>query len=148
MKALALDVGTKTIGVAVSDALLITAQGVKTIERVGARKDADQVIALLKELECDTVIIGLPINLNGTDSIQTEKVKEFRVLLENKMRSTGLSNIKIEYEDERFTTLIAERVLIEGDVSRKNRKKVIDKQAAIVILQGYLDKIRFNSLNS
>lgn len=143
MKILALDVGTKTIGVAVSDGLLLTAQGVTTIERVGTRKDADKVIALINELSCDTIVIGLPINLNGSNSVQTDKVREFKELLENKLRSTGLSNIKIEYEDERFSTLIAERVLIDADVSRKNRKKVIDKQAAVIILQGYLDKLQY-----
>ncbi len=140
-KKIALDVGDKTIGVAVSDSLLITAQGLTTIERVGIRKDADKIISLIKEHDCDTVVIGLPINLNGTNSIQTEKVYEFKSMLENKMKSTGMSDISITFQDERFSTLIAEKVLIEGDVSRKNRKKVIDKQAAIVILQSYLDKL-------
>ncbi len=141
MKKIALDVGDKTIGVAVSDSLLITAQGLTTIERVGIRKDADKIISLIREHECDTVVIGLPINLNGTSSIQTEKVYEFKSMLENKMKSTGMSDINIIFQDERFSTLIAEKVLIQGDVSRKNRKKVIDKQAAIIILQSYLDKL-------
>lgn len=142
MKLIALDVGDKTIGVALSDDLLITAQGLMTIERVGIRKDTGKVIDLIKQYNCDTVVIGLPKNLNGTDSIQTEKVYEFRTMLENKMKSTGMSHIAIEWQDERFTTLMAEKVLIEADVSRKKRKDVIDKQAAVLILQGYLDRLR------
>ena len=143
MKLIALDVGDKTIGVALSDDLLYTAQGLMTIERVGIRKDTGKVIDLVKEYKCTTVVVGLPKNLNGTDSIQTEKVYEFKTLLENKMKSTGMSDIEIIYQDERFTTLMAERVLIEADVSRKKRKDVIDKQAAVLILQGYLDRLRY-----
>lgn len=141
MKKLALDVGDKTIGVAVSDALNITAQGVTTIERVGIRKDSGKVMDYIKEFDCDTVVIGLPKKLDGTDSPQTEKVYEFRTMLENKMRSTGLKDVKIEYYDERLTTVMAEKVLIEADVSRSKRKKVIDKQAAVIILQSYLNSL-------
>ena len=142
MKIIALDVGDKTIGVALSDDLLFTGQGLMTIQRVGIRKDAGKVMDLIKEYKCDTVVVGLPKNLNGTDSIQTEKVYEFKALLENKMKSSGMSEIEIIFQDERFTTLIAEKVLIEADVSRKKRKDVIDKQAAVIILQGYLDRLR------
>jgi putative holliday junction resolvase len=142
MKIIALDVGDKTIGVALSDDLLITAQGLMTIERVGARKDAGKVMELIEEHHCDTVLVGLPMNLNGTNSIQTDKVYEFKTMLENKMKSNGMSQIRILFEDERFTTLIAEKVLIEADVSRRKRKDVIDKQAAVVILQGYLERQR------
>ena len=136
-----LDVGDKTIGIAISDPLGITAQGIMTYERIGIKKDTDKIIELIKEYDCDTVVIGLPLNLNGSDSIQTEKVREFRTKLENKLRSTGggLEKIEFQWEDERFTTVIAEGVLIAADVSRENRKKVIDKQAAIIILQSYLD---------
>lgn len=138
MKKLALDVGDKTIGVAVSDALNITAQGVTTIERVGIRKDSGKVMDYIREFGCDTVVIGLPKKLDGTDSPQTEKVYEFKTMLENKMRSSGMADVKIEFYDERLTTVMAEKVLIEADVSRGKRKKVIDKQAAVIILQGYL----------
>ena len=138
MKKLALDVGDKTIGVAVSDALNITAQGVTTIERVGIRKDSGNVMDYIREFGCDTVVIGLPKKLDGTDSPQTEKVYEFKTMLENKMRSSGMADVKIEFYDERLTTVMAEKVLIEADVSRGKRKKVIDKQAAVIILQGYL----------
>jgi len=110
MRKIGLDVGEKTIGVAVSDLLDITAQGVTTIERVGIRKD-------------------------------TTKVRDFRTMLENKLRSSGLAHVNIEWQDERFTTKLAENILIAGDVKRSDRKKVIDKQAAILILQSYLDRV-------
>ena len=140
MRIIGLDVGEKTIGVAVSDPLCITAQGVTIIERVGIRKDAGKVIDYIKEYECERVVIGLPLSLDGTDSVQTEKVRDFRVMLENKLKSLGpLSKVQIEWQDERFTTKIAEQVLINAAVSRKDRKKVIDKQAAVIILQSYLD---------
>ncbi len=139
MRKLGLDVGDKTIGVAVSDELGMIAGGVTTIERIGIRKDCDKVIALVREYDCDTVVIGLNIMLDGSDSPQTEKVYRFREMLGNKLRSTGMSHVKVCFYDERFTTKIAERVLIEGDVRRENRKKYIDKQAAVLILQGYLD---------
>ena len=142
MKKLALDVGDKTIGVAVSDALNITAQGVTTIERIGIRKDSGKVMDYIKEFDCDTVVIGLPKRLDGTDSPQTEKVYEFKTMLQNKMKSSGMSHIKIEFYDERLTTVMAEKILIEAEVSRGKRKKVIDKQAAVIILQGYLDTLK------
>ena len=139
---LALDVGDKTIGVAVSDALGITAQGITTVERVGIKKDTGKILELLKEYDCDTVILGLPLKLDGTESPQTEKVREFREKLENKLRSSGMGNILVDYYDERLTTVMAEKVLIDADVSRSRRKKVIDKQAAVLILQSYLDSNR------
>ena len=146
-KKIALDVGDKTIGVAVSDALLLTAQGVTTIERVGIRKDCGKVMDYIKEYDCDTVVIGLPKRLDGTDSPQTEKVYEFKKMLENKMRSSGMSQIAIVFQDERLTTVQAEKVLIEADLSRKRRKEVIDKQAAVLILQGYLDQLALKNKN-
>lgn len=139
MRKIGLDVGDKTIGVAISDPLNITAQGITTIERVGIRKDCGKVIDYVREYKCDTVVIGLNKKLDGTDSIQTEKVYEFKKMLENKMRSTGLAQVKIDFYDERFTTVIAERALKEAEVKRKDRKKVIDRQAAVIILQSYLD---------
>lgn len=140
MRAISLDVGDRTIGVALSDTMKMTASGLMTLERIGIRKDADKVLALVREYDCDTIVIGLPLNLNGSDSIQTEKVREFRTMLENKMRSTAMKGIEVIFEDERFTTKIAESVLIEADVSRKKRKDVIDKQAAVLILQSWLEK--------
>lgn len=139
MRKIALDVGDKTVGIALSDELGITAQGLMTLERVGIRKDTGKILDLVKEYQCDTIVIGLPKKLDGTDSIQTEKVYEFRTMLENKMRSTGMKNIEVVWQDERLTTVMAEKVLIEADVSRKKRKQVIDKQAAVLIMQSYLD---------
>jgi putative Holliday junction resolvase len=138
---LALDVGDKTIGVAVSDPLGIIAQGITTVERIGIKKDTNRIVDYVKEYECSAVVLGLPINLDGSDSVQTQKVYDFKTKLENKFRSTGLSHVKLEWQDERLTTVMAERVLIDADVSRKNRKKVIDKQAAVIILQSYLDRM-------
>ena len=141
MRKIGLDVGDKTVGIAVSDPLGFTAQGIITLERVGIRKDTTKILEMVKEYQCDTIVIGLPKKLDGTDSIQTEKVYEFKNMLENKMRSTGIKDVSIVWQDERLTTVMAERVLIEADVSRAKRKKVIDKQAAVIILQSYLDRI-------
>ncbi|MCQ2550915.1 MAG: Holliday junction resolvase RuvX [Clostridia bacterium] len=142
MRKIALDVGDKTVGVALSDELGITAQGLTTIERVGIRKDTGKVLDLIKEYNCDTVVIGLPLKLSGEDSIQTEKVREFRNMLENKMRSTGVKNVQVVWQDERLSTVEAENVLIEADVSRKKRKAVIDKQAATIIMERYLASMK------
>ena len=141
MRKIGLDVGDKTVGIAVSDHLGFTAQVIMTLERVGIRKDTTKILEMVKEYQCDTIVIGLPKKLDGTDSIQTEKVYEFKNMLENKMRSTGIKDVSIVWQDERLTTVMAERVLIEADVSRAKRKKVIDKQAAVIILQSYLDRI-------
>jgi putative Holliday junction resolvase len=142
LKLIGLDVGDKTIGIAVSDDLMLTAQGVCTLERVGIRKDAGSVIDLAKQYGCTAIIVGLPLMLSGNDSPQTEKVRAFALMLENKLRSTGAA-IPVIFQDERFSTKIAEDVLIQGDVSRKKRKDVIDKQAAMIILQSYMDALRY-----
>lgn len=142
MRILGLDVGNKTVGVAVSDPLGVIATGVTTIERVGIRKDTGKVIDYIKEYGCDTVVIGLPLSLDGSDSVQTQNVRDFRTMLENKLKSSGpLSKVKIEWQDERYSTVEAEEVLIEANMSREDRKKIIDRQAAIVILQRYLDRM-------
>ena len=142
MRILGLDVGSKTVGVAVSDPLGVIATGVTTIERVGIRKDTGKVIDYIKEYGCETVVIGLPLSLDGEDSVQTQKVRDFRTMLENKLSSTGtLSKVKVEWQDERYSTVEAEEVLIEANMSREDRKKIIDRQAAIVILQRYLDRM-------
>ena len=138
MRILSLDIGEKRIGIAVSDPLGITANGLMTLERVGVRKDCDKIIALIDEHKCEKVVIGLPLMLDGSFSPQTEKVREFARILKNKLKSSGRSKIGLVYYDERFTTSIAERVLIDADLSRKKRKEVIDKQAATIILTDYL----------
>ena len=138
---MALDVGDKTIGIALTDELQITAQGLETYNRIGIKKDTDYILSLLKEKDCGTLVIGLPLNLDGTDSIQTEKVRGFREKLENKMKSNSLAYVQVDWQDERYSTVEAEDVLIAANLSREERKKVIDKQAAIVILQSYMDRI-------
>ena len=100
------------------------------------------MLELIKEHNCGTLIIGLPLNLDGTDSVQTENVKDFKLMMDNKLMSSGMKDVKTKFQDERFTTVMAEKVLIEADMSRKKRKKVIDKQAAVLILQSYLDSVR------
>ena len=94
---------------------------------------------IAKETDCHIIVIGLPINLDGSDSVQTQKVREFKNMLENKMKSSSMSNIRTVFQDERFTTLQADKVLRESSMKRKKRKEVVDKQAAILILQGYMD---------
>ena len=131
-----LDVGDKTIGVAVSDLMGLTAQGVKTIKRVGKKKDIEALKEIIKERQVNKIVSGLPKNMNGTLGPQGEKVIKFCELLEEE---TG---IKIEYWDERLSTVAAERTLIQGNVRRENRKGVIDMVAAVLILQGYLDRQR------
>ena len=131
-----LDVGDKTIGVAVSDLMGLTAQGVKTIKRVGKKKDIEALKEIIKERQVNKIVSGLPKNMNGTLGPQGEKVIKFCELLEEE---TG---IKIEYWDERLSTVAAERTLIQGNVRRETRNGVIDMVAAVIILQGYLDRQR------
>ena len=140
MRILGLDFGSRTVGVAVSDGLLLTAQGVETIERKDEnklRKTAARIEELVKEYEITTIVMGLPKNMNNTEGERVEMTKAFGEMLE---RRTGLP---VVYWDERLTTVAAEQVLMESGVRRENRKAVIDKIAACFILQGYLDHIRF-----
>ena len=141
MRWMGLDIGDKTIGVAVSDPLFISAQGITTIERIGIKKDTTRLIEMIKEYEVDTVVSGLPLMLDGSDSPQTEKVREFVTRLENKARSSGLK-LSFVFQDERFTTKIAENVLIEANMRREKRRTIIDRQAAVIILQSYMDANR------
>lgn len=131
-----LDIGDKTIGVSVSDLMGITAQPIKTIKRVSKKKDIEELKNIIKEKEVTKIVSGLPKNMNGTLGPQGEKVIKFCELLESE------TNMKVEYWDERLSTVYAERSLIEGDISRSKRKKVIDMLAAVVVLQGYLDRNR------
>lgn len=141
MRWMSLDIGDKTIGVAVSDPLFISAQGVTTIERIGIKKDTTRVLELVKEYEVDTVISGLPLMLNGSDSPQTQKVREFVERLKNKAQSQGFK-LSFEFQDERFTTKIAENAMIDAGMRREKRKEIIDRQAAVIILQSYMDAHR------
>ncbi len=129
-----LDIGDKTIGVAVSDPMLITAQGLKTIKRENIKKDIDEIINLIREYNITKIVIGLPKNMNNTIGPQGEKVLSFVDKLKEKV------DVEIHLQDERLTTVAAEKTLIEGNMSRKKRKKVIDMVAATYILQTYLDR--------
>ena len=131
-----LDIGDKTIGVAVSDLMGLTAQGVTTIKRVGKKKDIEAIKQIIAEKQVNKIVSGLPKNMNGTVGPQGEKVQKFCELLKEE------TNLPIEFWDERLSTVAAERSLIEGNVRRGNRKKVIDMLAAVIILQGYLDSKR------
>ena len=134
---MALDVGDVRIGIAVSDLMGIIANPLETYTRKGGMDaDAQYIVKLAKEKEVSLIISGFPLGLNGQENEQTAKTREFI----DKLRE--ICDIPIEYLDERFTTLSAERVLIEGNVRRENRKKVIDKVAATIILQNYLDRKR------
>ena len=128
-----LDIGDKTIGVAVSDLMGITAQGVKTIRRVGKKKDIEELKAIIKERQVNKIVSGLPKNMNGTLGPQGEKVLKFCELIKEE---TGL---EIEFWDERLSTVSANRVMLEGNMRREYRKEHKDELAAVVILQGYLD---------
>ncbi len=133
---LGLDFGSRTVGVAVSDPLGITAQGVETIERPEEnklRKTCARIEQLIREYGVGTIVLGCPKNMNNTEGERVEKTLAFQDML---ARRTGLT---VEMWDERLSTVAAERVLIESGVRRENRKAVIDKIAAQIILQGYLD---------
>ena len=136
MRILGLDFGSKTVGVAVSDGLLLTAQGVETIERKDENKTCARIEELIAEYEITEIVLGLPKNMNNTEGERVEKTKAFGEMLE---RRTGLP---VHYWDERLTTVAAEQILIESGVRRENRKAVIDKVAAGLILQGYLDCLK------
>ncbi|MCL2695830.1 MAG: Holliday junction resolvase RuvX [Clostridiales bacterium] len=134
MRTLALDVGQKRIGVAVSDALNITAQPVQTYTRSGnVGRDVDYLLGLAARYAPCRLLLGLPRNMDGTEGPQAERVRRFAALLAEK--GAG----EILFWDERLTTAAARQVLLEADVSRKNRKQVIDKLAATLILQSYMD---------
>ena len=141
MRILGLDFGSRTVGVAVSDGLLLTAQGVETIERKDEnklRKTCARIEELVIEYEVSPIVLGLPKNMNNTEGERVEKTKEFGEMIE---RRTG---VPVVYWDERLTTVAAEQVLMESGVRRENRKAVIDKVAACLILQGYLDRLKIS----
>ena len=140
MRALSLDIGDKTIGVAASDLLAITAQGVETIRRTSNKNDLHRLGELVAQYAAEIFIIGLPKNMDGSEGARCELVRNFAVKLAEKF-----PNVKQIFWDERLSTVAATRPLIEADLSRKKRKKVIDKMAAVYILQGWLDSAMRNS---
>lgn len=138
MRIMALDVGSRTIGIACSDALLMTAQGIETIRRTSLKNDFNRLRELISEYEVHELVVGMPKHLNGTKGDRAEKTEEFV----EKMKT--VIDLPVTFWDERLSTVMAERQLIAADVSRKKRKGIIDKMAAVVILQGYLDRLQFS----
>ena len=138
MRIMGLDYGTKTVGVAISDALKITAQGIETIERKEKnklRRTCARIEELIKEYDVEKIVLGFPKHMNNDIGERAEKALEFGEMLK---RRAGL---EVVMWDERLTTVAAERTLIESKVRRENRKQYIDKIAAVFILQGYLDSL-------
>ncbi|BCC31465.1 Holliday junction resolvase RuvX [Bacillus cereus] len=135
MRILGLDVGTKTVGVAISDEMGWTAQGLETIKISEERGQFgfDRISELVKQYDVDKIVVGLPKNMNGTIGPRGEACQQFAENLRE------LLQLDVVMWDERLSTMAAERLLISADVSRKKRKQVIDKMAAVVILQGFLD---------
>lgn len=134
MRIMALDVGSKRIGAALSDPLKITAQGLETFQRTTLEEDIRGLWQLIDQHEVSQLVVGLPKNMDGTIGFKAEEVRQFIADL------TAQRSIEVIWVDERLTTVSAERTLLEADVSRAKRKKVIDKMAAVLILQSYLDR--------
>lgn len=135
MRILGLDVGQKTIGVAISDPLGFTAQGITTIRRIKKENDILEVKKICDEYSVETIVVGLPKNMDGSIGFAGEKIQEFSELLREKI------DLEIVFWDERLTTVAAHKAMLEADLSRGKRKKIVDKVAATYILQGYLDRI-------
>lgn len=139
MRIMGLDFGSKTVGVAISDPLLITAQGKEIIRRERPdklRKTLARIEELITEYEVQEIVLGLPKNLNDTEGERVEKTKEFKEMLE---RRTGLT---VNFWDERLTTVAADKYMIEAGIRREKRKDYVDEIAAVFILQGYLDLLK------
>ena len=132
---MSLDIGDATIGVAVSDLLGLTAQGVETIRRRDLSDDLNRLGVLIQEYEADALVAGLPKHMNGQEGERCALVRAFMA-----DAAERFPMMEIHYWDERLSTVAASRTLHEGDVSRKKRRKVIDKMAAVYILQGFLDR--------
>jgi len=133
MKILALDIGTKRVGVAISDALGITAQGHGVIYRETDDYGFNYISTVMNEQEIKEIVVGLPLNMNGTHGPKAKEAEAFAGKLKEKF------NLPVALWDERMTTVEAERVMISGGASRGKRKRKIDKLAAQLILQSYLD---------
>lgn len=136
MRALGLDVGTKTIGVALTDEANIAAHPLKVLSRVGNSADSQVVLALVKEHTVTDVVVGMPYELSGRVGHRGRRVQELISVLRTAIGDAAL----VHEQDERFTTAEAERVLLSADVSRARRRAVIDQQAAALILQAWLDR--------
>ncbi len=142
MRIIGLDFGDKTVGVAVSDPMGWTAQGLEVIRRKdeNSLKDSlNRISEIVKQYEADTIVLGYPKNMDNSEGIRCEKTVLFKKKLENKIPS-----VNVILRDERLSTVGAERSLLEADLSRAKRGKVVDKMAAVFILQGYLDYLQAN----
>ena len=128
-----LDVGTKTVGVAISDALGMTAQPVTTVRRTNQKADLQALKDLATANDVTHVVIGLPLNMDGSEGPRAEATRVFAALVEKHL------GLRVELWDERLSTVSAQRVLLEADLSRERRKKVVDTVAAAIILQGWLE---------
>jgi putative Holliday junction resolvase len=133
MRTLGLDVGTKTIGVAASDGLGLTAQAVTTVRRTSLKADLAALAELVREYEVERFVVGLPLNMDGTEGPRAEATRRFVEAL------TQALGLPVEFWDERLSTVAATRTLLEADLSRAKRRQVIDQMAAQFILQGWLD---------
>ena len=137
-RALGLDVGSKTIGVAVTDEAGIAAHPVKVIGRAGVAADVSAIQTLVAELDIGAIVVGMPYELSGRLGHRGKRVQEFA----NALRAALPAAVELHEQDERFTTAEATRVLLDADLSRAKRKAVIDQQAAALILQAWLDRKR------
>ena len=135
---LGIDYGERRVGVAVSDPLGSIALGLCTLQVNGVRDAVEQVAEICREKDAELIVVGMPLNMNGSDSEMSGKVEKFIEKLK------AAVDIEIETIDERLSSALVERTLLDADMSRKKRKGVIDKMAAQVILQGYLDRLSFD----
>lgn len=138
MRIMGLDFGSKTVGVAISDALLITAQGIEIVRREQEnklRRTLARIEELIKEYQVEKIVLGLPKNMDGSSGERVEKTMEFKAMLERR------TQLEVIMWDERLTTVAADRLMMEANVRREDRKKYVDSIAATFILQGYLDKL-------
>ena len=135
---MSLDIGDATIGIAVSDLLGFTAQGVETIRRTTLAEDLDRLGVLVQEYGVAAFVAGLPKHMNGDEGERCTVVRTFMADVAERFPA-----LEMHYWDERLSTVAASRALLEGDVSRKKRRRVIDKMAAVYILQGFLDRQQF-----
>ncbi len=136
MRILGLDVGSKRIGIAISDPLGITAQGLTTLQCRNPHSHTEEILELVRQYEVQEIVVGIPYHMNGSEGPEVEKVREFVSTIREAVP------VQVHEWDERLSTVAAERLLIEADLSRKKRRKVVDKVAAVIILQGFLDKRR------
>ena len=137
MRVMGLDLGSRTIGVAISDGTGLIAGGVETIRRTSPERDWARLDQLVAELEVTEIVLGYPKNMNGTVGERAQGCEQFAETLRARF-----PHLKVLLWDERLSTVAAEKVLIDADLRRKKRRQVIDKMAAVVILQNYLDSLR------